>query len=324
MQVLKANPINPRIEIRAYAGPMARDEAITFRKKWKTPPRILRTPVRNLDYTSSPVSRDVRLQDTEKGLERVGRDLAKQFKVGWNEYWPFLDTFTNISSQDGLQKLEAFLRRRYLESVHTSRNSTRSYCCAVQSHGEGAVSPISDLCLAFKACSLSDKVVQRIRPRVVVPASCGRCAGDVEEENTQVVPNPGLSPFLYVEKSCQVFAKRISDGMIGQNLSYAEVLRSEVRHLEDLMCSFKEDARFASVDFNLVHSRISALVAHKLRQAAEDFEQIMTGLEDVMSASREAETFSDDEDCLNMSYRKRQLMADQQKKADAEQRQVLE
>lgn len=342
--VLKANPINPRMEIRAYAGPMGREEATTFRKKWKTPPRILRTPIRNVEmqqYTGSPIAHDVRLQDTEKGLERVGRDLAKQFRVGWNEYWPFLDTFTNLASWDGLQKLESYLRRRYHDAVVKPVREDKptvipSYCSTVQSSGDGAISPISDLCLAFRACSLSDnnlnKLTIRNKPKVT-QTSCNRCSGDlnvpVEEENLHTIPNPGHSPFLYVEKSCQVFAKRISDflSIIGRSSRFGEtvfnVLKLEVRRLQDLICSFKEDTRFVSVDFNLLHSRIAMIVGYKLCELeSEEMELVASGLKCIVSASRGLETFSDDEDSLNASYRSKQMVAEQQKKSESERGQV--
>ena len=319
------------MEIRAYAGPMGREEAVTFRKKWKTPPRVLRTPVRNKvvqQHMNSPTTHDVRLQDTEKGLERVGRDLAKQFRVGWNEYWPFLDTFTNLTSSDGLWKLETYLRGRYLETVAKPDRADKSDCPA-EAIGDGALSPISDLCLAFRACSLTEtnpnKLMVHNKPKRS-ENSYNRCSGDFEDEN------PGYSPFLYVERSCQVFAKRISDylTMIGQSSRHGEtvsnVLRIEARHLQDLICSFKEDARFISVDFNLVHSRIAAIVGHKLRELeSEEIELIALGLKSIISCSRGPDTFSDDEDSLNANYRSKQLHADQQqqKKLDSERAQVF-
>jgi hypothetical protein len=39
--------------------------------------------------------------------------MAQEFSFGWNDYWQFLDTFTNLASQDGLRKFEAYLRNRF-------------------------------------------------------------------------------------------------------------------------------------------------------------------------------------------------------------------
>ena len=47
--------------------------------------------------------------DSDRGLERVGRDLAVQQKVSWREYWEFLDAFVNLREDEGLQMLDAYL-----------------------------------------------------------------------------------------------------------------------------------------------------------------------------------------------------------------------
>jgi hypothetical protein len=36
--------------------------------------------------------------------------------VGWKDYWPFLDTFTNLASQDGLRNIEAYLMNRFQDA----------------------------------------------------------------------------------------------------------------------------------------------------------------------------------------------------------------
>ena len=55
--------------------------------------------------------------DSDRGLERVGRDLAVQQKVNWKEYWDFLDMFLNLREDDGLAELETYLLKNKLRFI---------------------------------------------------------------------------------------------------------------------------------------------------------------------------------------------------------------
>lgn len=113
---LNTDPISPRLEVRAFAGPMTKSRAVEFRKKWKTPPRLCVTPIKktSVDEVNNTPNSSIalRLQDTEKGLERVGRDLAEEYQVSWKEYWPFLNDFADFRTAEGLVKLEKYLEHR--------------------------------------------------------------------------------------------------------------------------------------------------------------------------------------------------------------------
>lgn len=75
---------------------MSKDEAVEFRRQWKTPPRV---DGRNVS----------RLRDLKKGLELEGRELATNCQYGWKEYWPFLDCFANFATADGNPKSRVLL-----------------------------------------------------------------------------------------------------------------------------------------------------------------------------------------------------------------------
>ncbi|XP_039313215.1 ankyrin repeat and LEM domain-containing protein 2 homolog isoform X2 [Solenopsis invicta] len=123
---LNNDPISPRVEVRAFAGPMSKTQAVEFRKKWKTPPRV--TPKKGQGDSHGINSPNValRLQDTEKGLERVGRDLAKECEVPWKEYWPFLKDFVDFRNDDGLTKLEKYFEQKFKDYKEQLFYSTRN------------------------------------------------------------------------------------------------------------------------------------------------------------------------------------------------------
>ncbi|XP_051692820.2 ankyrin repeat and LEM domain-containing protein 2 isoform X2 [Oryctolagus cuniculus] len=96
-------PRDPVLTLRAFAGPMSPSKAEDFRKLWKTPPR-----------EKAGFFHNVRKSDPERGIERVGRELAHELGYPWVEYWEFLGCFVDLSSQEGLQRLEEYLAQQQL------------------------------------------------------------------------------------------------------------------------------------------------------------------------------------------------------------------
>jgi hypothetical protein len=69
-------------------------------------------------FLSSPKSPvNIVRSDAEKGWERIARSYALEtYSINWCEYWPFLDTYINLSSNEGLRLLEYYLQQRVLHS----------------------------------------------------------------------------------------------------------------------------------------------------------------------------------------------------------------
>nr|CAD7264626.1 unnamed protein product [Timema shepardi] len=321
---INSNPLLPHMEIKAYAGPMDREQAVVFRKKLKTPPRSLRnngTPGSPMhQFANSPSSSAFRLQDAEKGLERVGRSLAHEFNVQWKEFWPFLNTFVDLSSQDGLQRLEEYLRIKFTLAGRKSvtndpqESQTSIGNTSKNTSDNSIVSPITDLCLAFKACTLID--CGNVRPtangkRVL---SFPKCDEAVTEKESYYSPltNAQLDPFVYIEKSCQVYARRIFVGLVHVSVvgrlqsrenPVLEMLKPEMNHFQSLVSSYLLDCKFENFDFSLTHSRISVIVATKLCDLPmDDKEFIVLSLENILNLAKEV-NFSDEEDVININER---------------------
>ncbi|XP_036954736.1 ankyrin repeat and LEM domain-containing protein 2 [Acanthopagrus latus] len=95
------SPMDPLMTVTAFAGPLSPSKADDFRRSWKTPPRE-----RADDF------HHILKSDPDRGAERVGRQLAHVMGHPWAEYWDFLDSFVDLSSTDGLRKLEEYLSKK--------------------------------------------------------------------------------------------------------------------------------------------------------------------------------------------------------------------
>ncbi|XP_060763724.1 ankyrin repeat and LEM domain-containing protein 2 [Neoarius graeffei] len=98
---LPRSPRDPVMTVRAFAGPLSPSKADEFRRVWKTPPR-----------ERAEHFHHILKSDPERGAERVGRDLARELGHPWAEHWDFLDSFVDLSSVEGLQRLEEFLSKK--------------------------------------------------------------------------------------------------------------------------------------------------------------------------------------------------------------------
>lgn len=68
---------------------------------------------------------------------------------------------------------------------------------------------------------------------------------------------------LCVEKSCQVYAKRLLNSVQVQTnnvVTICDALSSDMNRLKSLICSYKEDLRFAAIDFSATHSRFAHII----------------------------------------------------------------
>ncbi|XP_063622788.1 ankyrin repeat and LEM domain-containing protein 2 [Cydia splendana] len=287
---INRDPLSPRYEILAFAGPMAAPEADSFRRKWKTPPRgpKLHAPA-------------FRLQEMTKGLETVGRNLAEEMKVGWKEYWPFLDTFTDLRTPEGLALLENYLKTKYEsacsfaysdscaqsqspDDISLSRISLGNLGNQSQSPSKqnSVLSPMSELCVALKSCTISSdrpahwKKTDPIRQRMCRQPTKALTNGDVASPTNPT--NHSVSQLVCIERTCQVFAKRIADALTFSLTSEPEVagesLKAEAKYLQHTMYTYMDDERFQNINFALIHSRLAQLAVFMLKRQTKDTDDV--------------------------------------------------
>lgn len=247
---------------------MERQEAQEFRKTWKKTPRSLKQlpslQVNNKNTLMCDAVFFPRFKDPDKGLERLGKNLAVRSSVPWKEYWPFLDDFVDLGSHEGLQMLETFLSSR------VSLEYSVSPGISMKSSPGNNMSTLSDLCREFQAWDLNDHNYKEEKSiKVKIPER----KPEIVERNTNFFKSE-IDPFLCVEKSLQVFAHRITNDILYlletdcDNAS-SITLQTQIKPLQSLITSCINDERFARVNFNAVHARLGLLVANRLKEILE-------------------------------------------------------
>lgn len=203
------------------------------------------------DIYGSPgfMERHVKNTDEEKGLECIGRVLAKEKNVEWREYWDFLEEFIDIASENGLKKLENYLGQRRKE--HDQRNNRAE---------TQKPDLLDDVCNALENAFR----ISSTTPAATITA------------NTSTL-HQSTTPYTYVEKSLQVHARRMTKTIIhnlDNEMSMVDALLLELRRVKSLIYSFKEDASYTNVNFQKVHSRIGNLVSMFLENSQEVTKQM--------------------------------------------------
>lgn len=257
---------------------MDKKGAQEFRKLWKTPPRSLNFGSPDGRKTNDVLNvSSLRFKDPEKGLERIGKRLANKYDVNWKEYWPFLGSFIDIASEEGLHLLENYMTNRYAVLNNSLVEEWKKSTPEISGIKEDVLSPISDLCAAFSACHLNDN----------------------KSFNNNFDQKLEIDSVTYIDKACQVFANRISNDILYTLCndekflevldteiklvellitSYSDlrlyilrnednilqVLETEIKQLELLISSYMDDNRFSSVNFQKVHYRLGVLIGQKL------------------------------------------------------------
>ncbi|KAG5889275.1 hypothetical protein JTB14_007037 [Gonioctena quinquepunctata] len=263
--VLNSNPLTPRLEIHAYAGPMDKKGAQEFRRVWKTPPRTLNFNSPN-KKTKEPISlMSLRFKDPRKGLERIGKRLANEYDVNWKEYWPFLGSFVDIASEEGLDQLENYLSDQ----------------CAV----------VNDSWMEESKKSMPElNVTDPLSPASSKSERISDCDSiSYLDKACQVFANRFSNDILFLLSS--------EDNIL-------QILVTQVKQLELLTTSYMEDSRFALVNFQKIHSRLGLLTGRKLQEnTKEDARSVLcVKLENLLDGlTKSVDCFSSDDEGHNLN-----------------------
>ncbi|XP_067106196.1 ankyrin repeat and LEM domain-containing protein 2 [Osmerus mordax] len=142
------SPIDPVMTVKAYVGPLSPSKAEEFYKLWKSPSR-----------ERAVYFHGILKSDPDRGVERVGREIAHDMGHPWAEYWGFLDSFVDLSSEEGLVRLEDYLKRKddhCLTAVHGNDPQTPAAVMDQSSPPTetSSVSPVCNLLPEFERASL--------------------------------------------------------------------------------------------------------------------------------------------------------------------------
>lgn len=250
----------------------------------------------NITESPSFKERKLRLTDTEKGLEIIGRNLAEDHEVGWNEYWKFLGTFADLKSGDGLRLLEDFLRKRQhqLELDEQEAEFAKNF-------KQQPVLPVRTLPTAAGNDSLGSICDALDKMRL------GEMAGTPQIQNYRKRPVPAplellpirskiTNPYLCLHNSLQVFAKRFVknlDDTISTTMTmdfaafFQQAVVDCVRKLNTLVDNYRKDAAFEAIDFTKVHSRYAQLIVINIELYRDTAPGVIHRLKVLLDKSRE-------------------------------------
>lgn len=218
----------------------------------------------------------IRLTNTEKGLELIGRGLAQEQGIEWKEFWDFLGRFVDIRSDDGLHCFESYLKKKEkiseLNEDNSESNKSPEKSKLNDSTGLGAI------CAGFYSMDINNEIADKTPKYLATSPSSAKTTmslindfmlnnQDFNNDNRQ---SKAVNPYLCIEKSCRIYANRLVNTLANQTIQdqhiYEKTLLAEIKKLSTLIDSYKRDQRFDDVNFQKIHSRYSYLFVWYLKQ----------------------------------------------------------
>lgn len=257
----------------------------------------------NITESPSFKERRLRLTDTEKGLEIIGRNLAEDHAVGWNEYWAFLGTFADLRNAEGLAKLEEYLRKRREkveldEQEQALANVKKEPVPVKTSASNDSLGSICDALGQMRLHTGATPQLPNFRKRAPLPFANLPAVPlfAAEPEPVQQIRSNITNPYLCLHNSLQVFAKRFVKNLddacsstmtVDFNAFFQQAVVDCVRKLNTLVGNYARDAAFGAIDFTRVHSRYAQLIVINIESAPETSAGVIHRLKLLLDRSRE-------------------------------------
>lgn len=228
----------------------------------------------NIHDSISFKEKNIRLTDTAKGLEKIGRGLAHEYNVGWKEYWEFLGHFLDIRSREGLECFEDYLKtNEKKKELNESDGLKHSPIKQNDSFG------LNYICAGLYSMDINDELTEKkekVSKNGITSPTIPRSPLMEMLTNMRQSSNdlPLLNPYTCIEQSCRTFAKRLAALLEGEAIqdqnSYEKTLLAEINKLYTSIDSYKRDSRFNSINFQKVHARYGYLLVWWLKKNNAD------------------------------------------------------
>lgn len=204
----------------------------------------------NVTESPSFKERSIRLTDQSKGIETIGRMLAKKEQVAWIEYWKFLGAFCNVEDPEGLSLLEQYLAQKK-QRLAVEGDDQRADSVGAESPDEP--SPCQ------KERSFNDELN-------MICESTEKMSLNMADELLQrtAVSNP----YRCLLNSLHVFGIRLVNNMLKPTAKtcVAETFLVQIRQLEKLLENYRNDGAFRKIDFSKVHALFAYLIVTNVPQ----------------------------------------------------------
>ncbi|XP_050080144.1 ankyrin repeat and LEM domain-containing protein 2 homolog [Anopheles maculipalpis] len=205
----------------------------------------------NVTESPSFKERSIRLTDQTKGIETIGRMLAKKEQVAWIEYWKFLGAFCNVEDPQGLSLLEQYLAQKRQRLAVDGGGGGETDIPREESVDAESPDP--------KERSFNDELN-------MICESTEKMSLNMANELLQ--PTAVSNPYRCLLNSLHVFGKRLVNNILKPNakMRLAETFQGQIRQLEKLLENYRNDGAFRKINFSKVHALFAYLIVTNVAQ----------------------------------------------------------